>query len=70
MAIDLEAARRQRERCDHLYDQENPTPDSVESRLILERPTHVSPIETPTSKTRVERPYLPKNRRCKRFAIR
>lgn len=63
MTIDLAAARAEKAR----YDRNAPKPAKTESRLVLTEPWREAPSHEPRVKFLTERPYLPKNRRYKRF---
>ncbi len=70
MKLDLERARIEAASSRRADRKAHPLPDKVERRLVLAQVSGPVPYkDDPPMKIRVERPYLPQNRRCKRFAI-
>lgn len=68
MAIDLSIGRRQAALCARNAE---PEPQFVERRLNLERVQERVPYkDDPPTKTRIERPYLERNKRYKPFSLR
>lgn len=63
MVIDLSIGFRQKAK----YHRNIPRPGKTESRLVLVEPWREAPDNDPRAKFTTERPYLPKNRRYKRF---
>lgn len=70
MKLDLVAAKAEQAMREHAYNKANPAEKIISSRLLFRRAeNNEGPEQDPQSKYITERPYLPKNRRCKRWAI-
>lgn len=68
MPIDLSKGYQQAHLCDRAYKRKNPDVIHTSRKLMLEKPGKPELMEEPRLKYVTERPYLPKNRRFKRFS--
>lgn len=68
MKLDLAAARKEQARLAALYHRNHPHPGKVTSRLVFKPDARAREPKDFEPKYVTERPYLPQNRRCKRFA--